>query len=63
VRCRVCHLTLKTEELEDGYCPECYDRDGRRQTDFEEVTGENNVPTRYRCEDCGVLIETDPQPE
>lgn len=55
LRCRVCHLTIKAADLEDEFCPECYERDGRRHRDFEKVDGPAS-PARYRCEDCGVLI-------
>ena len=57
VQCRHCHLTILADELGDGYCPECYEADGWKRSDFEtvETSGEEN--TRYRCEDCNAVIE------
>lgn len=55
LRCRHCHLTLAAEELQGGYCPECFDTSGERRYDFEAV--ETAEDTRYRCEGCGVIIE------
>lgn len=55
LRCRRCHLTLSAEELQDGFCPECYESSGRRHYDFEPV--ESTQETRYRCEQCGILIQ------
>ena len=57
VRCRCCHLTIKVGELGSSYCPECYDIEGKKRYDFEEVEAEqNNEQVQYRCEDCGLLI-------
>lgn len=58
LRCRRCHLTLTCEELTDRYCPECFDRDGTRCYEFEELAGTPNSAARYRCEDCGVIIKS-----
>lgn len=56
LRCRHCHLTLKTEELDGGYCPECLVVSGRKRDEFEKIeSGENKV--QYRCEDCGALLD------
>ena len=55
LRCRRCHLTIKTEELEVNYCPECFESSGRRHYDFETVESEES--TRYRCEECHAVIE------
>jgi predicted RNA-binding Zn-ribbon protein involved in translation (DUF1610 family) len=60
LRCRRCHLTIKPEDLDAGYCPECYERDGTRSEDFEEVGAEEDGAARYRCESCGAIIEADP---
>jgi predicted RNA-binding Zn-ribbon protein involved in translation (DUF1610 family) len=57
VRCRHCHLTLSAEELGDGYCPECFDRDGTKNYQFETLDSETKA-VRYRCEDCGAIIAT-----
>lgn len=56
LRCRRCHLTLEKTELIDGYCPECFDRDGVRRYEFEELAAVQNPASRYRCEECGVII-------
>ncbi len=58
MRCRHCHWTISVDELGDGYCPECFEIDGKKRYEFEEVkAGEGDI-TRYRCEDCGVVIES-----
>jgi len=57
VRCCHCHLTISADELGDGYCPECYEIDGRKRYDFEAVAAEKNGKVRYRCEECGAVIE------
>ncbi len=59
LRCRHCHLTIKADELGGGYCPECYEINGKKQSDFEEVAAEETTRVRYRCEDCGLIIEID----
>ena len=58
LRCRFCHLTLKAEELSNGYCPECLAVSGRKRADFEKVESEKEV-VQYRCEECGALIGGD----
>jgi len=58
IRCRHCHLTLDAEELGDGGCPECYDRLGERRYDFEEIKMPAGSAARYRCEECGAIIES-----
>ena len=58
LRCKRCHLTIKTEELEDRHCPECYERDGSRRDDFEEVQSEQSSKARYCCAQCRAIIET-----
>jgi len=56
LRCRHCHLTLTAEELGDGFCPECYERWGKRHDEFEIIALPENETVRYRCEDCGAII-------
>ena len=59
MKCRHCHLTIKAEDLKQGYCPECFDRTGNKRYDFEAVEPKKSAVTRYRCEDCGIIIESD----
>jgi hypothetical protein len=59
LRCRHCHLTIKADELPGRYGPECFEVNGRRRYDFEEVQGTGTERTQYRCEDCGALIDCD----
>lgn len=59
LRCHHCHLTLATEELQDGFCPECYETSGKKRYEFDTIAAEHQGKTRYRCEDCGVIIEVD----
>jgi predicted RNA-binding Zn-ribbon protein involved in translation (DUF1610 family) len=56
VRCRYCHLTLAGEDLQDGFCPECFDVSGIKRYEFEEVKRSEESATRYRCDDCGAII-------
>ena len=56
VRCRHCHLTIKPDELDGGYCPECYEVHGVRRQDFEEIAEKRTETVQYRCEDCGAII-------
>ena len=57
LRCRHCHLTINPEELTEGYCPECYEINGTKRYDFEEVEVTKAPVTKYRCEQCGIIIE------
>ena len=57
VRCRICHLVIAEDDLAGGYCPECYDVDGVKRTEFEQVLPDETEPVRYRCERCGAIIE------
>ncbi|ETW92983.1 MAG: hypothetical protein ETSY1_41235 [Candidatus Entotheonella factor] len=57
LRCRHCHLTIPADELTSRYCPECFESSGKRRYDFDEVADATDGVTRYRCEDCGVMIE------
>ncbi len=59
LRCRHCHLTISADELQGSYCPECYEASGRKLYDFEEIEAGEQEKTRYRCEQCGVVIETE----
>jgi hypothetical protein len=56
LRCRHCHLTLAAEDLEDGFCPECFDSSGNKRYEFDEVKLQAQTAARYRCDDCGVII-------
>src|SRR5688500_2847853 len=57
VRCQACHLTIAVDELSYGYCPECFEVRGQERSAFEDVPEVNTSPGRYRCEDCGVVID------
>jgi hypothetical protein len=59
VRCRHCHLTISEQELGDGFCPECYEKSGDKRYDFEPLPVDHDGPARYRCEQCGIIIDTD----
>jgi rubrerythrin len=59
LRCRQCHLTITAEELQGSHCPECHEAHGRKNFDFEEIKSAEDEKTRYRCEQCGVIIEVD----
>jgi predicted RNA-binding Zn-ribbon protein involved in translation (DUF1610 family) len=59
VRCTNCHLVIAKEELVHGYCPECHEVRGVSHYEFEEVKEEQEAKVRYRCEDCGAIIEWD----
>ena len=56
IRCRHCHLTISRDELSQRYCPECYEAEGVKRTDFEEVAEPETPKVQYQCEDCGLLI-------
>jgi protein-arginine kinase activator protein McsA len=57
VRCRHCHLTIKAAELVSGYCPECFETSRTRRYDFEDLGPVDPGRVRYRCEECGGMIE------
>ncbi|MDH4027861.1 MAG: hypothetical protein OEU95_03390 [Nitrospirota bacterium] len=59
LRCRRCHLLITPDELKKGHCPECFEVSGNKQYDFEEVAAGQTGTDRYRCEECGVIIESD----
>jgi len=56
LRCRHCHLTIKSDELGSQWCPECYETTGSKRYDFEKVAEPTAGKVQYRCEDCHVLI-------
>jgi hypothetical protein len=58
VRCRHCHLTIKVDDLTSRYCPECFAAKRIKYSDFDQVAAAPSDITRYRCEECGALIET-----
>ena len=55
-RCRHCQLVLSTEELGDSFCPECFEEQGQRNYDFENVKDAAKGKTLYFCEDCGAGV-------
>ena len=57
LRCRHCHLTIKADEIENSYCPECFEIHDRKRYDFEAIEAEETKIAKYRCEECGVIIE------
>ncbi len=57
-RCRHCHLTIAAEEVAEGFCPECFAASGVRRYDFDEMARSPSEPARYKCEECGVIIES-----
>jgi predicted RNA-binding Zn-ribbon protein involved in translation (DUF1610 family) len=59
LRCRHCHLTIDADELGGGYCPECFEIHGRKRYDFDTIEAEDKGTVRYRCEQCGIIIETE----
>jgi len=59
LRCRHCHLTIDADELRGGYCPECYENRGIRHYDFDSIESPDKGETRYRCEECGLIIEVE----
>ena len=63
LRCKKCHLVISANELGGGCCPECYAVDGERHYDFEALAATEEEITKYRCEQCGVLIEWREQAE
>lgn len=57
LRCRHCHLTIDVDELGGAHCPECFELDGKKRYEFEELGAVGRGATRYRCAGCGVVIE------
>jgi predicted RNA-binding Zn-ribbon protein involved in translation (DUF1610 family) len=58
MRCRHCHLTIDGTELADSYCPECFERSGKRRYEFEELATDDSATVTYRCEDCGAIVKS-----
>ncbi len=56
LQCRYCHLTIKTDDLGEDYCPECFEISGRKQYNFKEIPAVETGTVKYRCEDCGIII-------
>ena len=56
LRCRHCHLTITAEDLGEGYCPECFEVDGKQRYDFDKIAPEGGAAPRYRCESCGAML-------
>lgn len=56
VRCLHCHLTIGADELGKGHCPECFETNGMKRYDFEEIPPPAEEKARYRCEACGIII-------
>ncbi len=57
LRCRNCHLTISSDELGGGYCPECYEFHHVKRYDFEALILKDNGRVSYRCEECGLIIK------
>ena len=57
LRCQHCHLTINANELNNKYCPECFEESGKKRYDFEEVNDSKIGIIQYRCEDCGAIID------
>jgi len=58
LRCRHCHLTIGADELGGSYCPECFQTEGTKRYEFDELAAAETRMSRYRCEECGTVIET-----
>lgn len=63
LRCKKCHLVISANELGGGCCPECYAEGGERHYDFEVLAAKEEEITKYRCDQCGSLIEWRAQAE
>jgi Zn finger protein HypA/HybF involved in hydrogenase expression len=57
LRCIHCHLTINEEELETDFCPECWETDRIKRSDFEKVEQKYTDTCTYRCEGCGVEVK------
>ena len=57
-RCRRCQLTISAQELGGDCCPECFEETGVKHYDFEVVEDPQAEVVRYRCEECGVIIDS-----
>ena len=52
-------MTIDVDELGDGCCPECFETDGERRYDFEEMETAKKETARYRCLECGIIVESE----
>jgi predicted RNA-binding Zn-ribbon protein involved in translation (DUF1610 family) len=57
LRCKKCHLIISADELASGCCPECYAVNGERRYDFEGIEPKGDELPKYRCDQCGAVIE------
>jgi hypothetical protein len=51
-------LTINADDLPYRYCPECFEATNTKRYDFEDVVAVDTGIVRYRCEGCGVIIES-----
>ena len=58
LRCRHCHLTMAAGDLKEEFCPECFENSGEKRYDFESLETDTSSAVKYRCEQCGVIIES-----
>ncbi len=58
LRCQHCHLTIKADDLANSYCPECFEIHKIKQYDFEEIVEAETGIVMYRCEECGIIVES-----
>ena len=58
LRCSRCHLTIDARELGEECCPECFEEMGIKHFEFDVVEDPQATVVRYRCEGCGVIIES-----
>jgi len=58
MRCRHCYLKIRADELGKSFCPECFEIHSEKRYDFEDIAETETGVVRYRCEDCGVIIES-----
>ena len=54
-------VSITAAELGTSHCPECYETSGAKRYDFEPVAPAAEGPSRLRCEDCGLMIDAEPQ--
>ncbi len=59
LRCQHCHLTIKADDLGGNYCPECFETHGEKRYEFENVATIKTGTVRYRCEKCGIIVESE----
>jgi hypothetical protein len=50
-------LTINARDLTARYCPECFETSKTKRYDFEDVVTPDSGVVRYRCEQCGAMIE------